>query len=123
MLCPTCDSEMVLLLFSSVCPTCTAPASAGELHRGYVVWRSRPSGSHEYVFESIADAETWRRAAGLGKFPIRSVLSHQAYDFRTATGTVPNLRVGTHLFAILHNPAPASNVRTAWLEPVESEAV
>lgn len=99
-----------MLLLTAVCDRCEVPRSSGSFDRGYIVWRSRPPGSCEYVFKSRADAERWRAAAGLDRFPIRSVLSRTSFRWRRSTGSVRDIELADRLFEIFpdggHEPGP-----------------
>lgn len=88
-----------------------------ELHRGFIVFRSRPPGSCEYVFKSRSDAERWRAGAGLGRFPIRAVLSRTSFQWRMGTGAeTRRLEIARWPIEIYptadHEPGPGR----AWLE-------
>lgn len=92
---------MTFLFLSVVCEQCekSTDISSTEPH-GYIVWRSRPPGSCEYVFKTEKDATTWRAAAGLDKFPIRKVFAKNGFKWRASTGSVSNIQLADRLYEI-----------------------
>lgn len=112
--CPKCGGKMTLLFLSAVCDNCDAKPLAGGYMRGFIVWRSRPPGSCEYVFKTRADAERWRAAAGLDRFPIRSVLTDKDFRWRRSTGSVRAIELADRLFEIF--PNLTQGINCAWLE-------
>lgn len=117
MICDRCGGPMTLLLISSVCDRCDVGSSSGEPQQGFIVWRSRPPGSCEYVFKSRADAERWRAAAELDRFPIRAVLSCTPFRWRRSTGSVRDLELADRLFEIFPDKesTPKGRVSSCWL--------
>jgi len=115
--CPQCGGDMILLFLSAVCDRCEASPSTDGFDRGYIVWRGRPAGSCEYVFKTRADAERWRDASGLNRFPIRSVLSRTEFRWRRSTGSASDIELADRLFEIFpddtHEPGP----NRAFIEP------
>lgn len=117
MRCDTCGGELTMLLLTAVCDRCESPqTTAGSFDRGYIVWRSRPPGSCEYVFKSRSDAERWRAAAGLDRFPIRGVLSRGAFRWRRSTGSVRDIELADRLFEIFPDGNHESGPNRAFLD-------
>ncbi len=111
MYCDQCGNKMVLLLLTVVCDTCEGRQSnAPELARGYIVWRSRPPGTAEYVFRTRHDAERWRAAAGLDRYPIRTVFSRVPFKWTLSTGSVRDIEWANRMFEVFpsedHEPGP-----------------
>jgi hypothetical protein len=116
MKCPACNGSMTLLFLSAVCEFCDSkPKVETAPDRGWITWRSRPAGSCEYVFKTPGDAERWRDASGLTKFPIRSVLTSTPFRWRKSTGTVRDIELADRLFEV--HPEPISGPNCVWLEP------
>jgi hypothetical protein len=84
--------------------------------RGYIVWRSRPPGSCEYVFKTQEDAERWRSAAGLDRFPIKPVVSKTPFTWRKSTGSVRDIELADRLFEIFPDDEGSSGPNTAYLD-------
>ena len=97
-LCPECAEPMTPLFTSMVCERCDAEAR--EVFVGWIVWRSRPPGSQEYVFRRPADAKKWRRAQGLGDFPIRRISTESQTRWRQSGGSLKELELADRLFEI-----------------------
>jgi hypothetical protein len=118
MRCAACGGEMIALFISTVCERCNAPQGerSNGLERGYIVWRSRPPGSCEYVFRSRDDAERWRAAAGLDRFPIRAVLSRTSFKWRRSTGSVRDIELADRLFEIFPDDGGATGPNRAFLD-------
>lgn len=98
--CPECGGRMTFLFLSVVCEHCESPKTSPSGDYGYIVWRSRPPGSCEYVFKTEKDATTWRAAAGLDRFPIRKVFAKNGFRWRPSTGSVANITLADRLFEI-----------------------
>lgn len=115
--CPRCGGALTLLFLTAVCDRCEAPAESDEATaRGYIVWRSRPPGSCEYVFKTREDAERWRAAAGLDRFPIRAVVSRTPFTWRKSTGSVRDIELADRLFEIFPEDEGSSGPNTAILD-------
>lgn len=92
---------MIALFISAVCDYCDAPTlTSGEVEYGFIVWRERPPGSCEYLFQTRPDAERWRAAAGLDRFPVRKVWSKSTIRWRKSTGSVRDIMLADRLFEI-----------------------
>jgi hypothetical protein len=106
-----------MLLLTAVCDRCdTQRGSSESLDRGFIVWRSRPPGSCEYVFKTRTDAERWRAAAGLDRFPIREVLSSGAFRWRKSTGSVRDIELADRLFEIFPDRHHETGPNRAFLD-------
>ena len=116
--CETCGGPLTQLLLSAVCDRCEAPASSSDeaSEHGFIVWRSRPPGSCEYVFKTRSDAERWRAAAGLDRFPIREVASRTPFRWRKSTGSVRDIELADRLFEIFPDGAHEPGPNRAFLE-------
>lgn len=95
--CPVCNSPMVVLLLSAVCERCEAQ---GLDTRGFIVWRSRPPGSCEYVFRTEPDVLRWRAAAGLDPHPVRRLVVPSGITWRESTGSVRGIWLGDGLYRV-----------------------
>lgn len=119
--CTTCSAEMQPLFTGMYCPSCelraSPPKSAADFTDGFIVWRSRPPGSCEYVFETSADAERWRDAAGLSRFPIRRVRTRGTFVWRQSTGSVANIRLANQLFEVFEFADEAQGANQVFLVP------
>ncbi len=102
-------------------PTVEDPKiSESSGHHGFVVWRSRPEGSCEYVFKTRTDAEKWRSGAGLERFPIRLVSTETPFKWRTSTGSVSGIELADRLFEIYTDEEKmksGSSAQRAFLDP------
>lgn len=118
MRCAVCGGEMTPLFFTMECERCLSPhaRTTVRLERGYIVWRSRPPGSSEYVFKSQQDAERWRTASGLDAFPIRAVLSRTPFRWRRSTGSVRDVELADKLFEIFPSDDPSASPSSAFLD-------
>jgi len=117
MQCPACGTEMKPLLLSEFCPKCESGGEKdGGLHQGFIVWRERPNGATEYVFQTREGAEQWRAAAGLRQFPIRPVASDKPFRWHVSNGTCTDLILAEGVYEIHHSEAEYSpRTRGAWL--------
>ncbi|MCZ7685653.1 MAG: hypothetical protein M5U28_45495 [Sandaracinaceae bacterium] len=68
------------------------------------------------MFKSRADAERWRAAAGLDRFPIRSVLSRTSFRWRRSTGSVRDIELADRLFEIFPDGAHEPGANRAFLD-------
>ncbi|MDH5491621.1 MAG: hypothetical protein OEY14_06690 [Myxococcales bacterium] len=100
MKCEHCGRPMVALLVSYVCEACDAARDAGSFARGWIVWRSRPAGSCEYVFRTRDDALMWRDACGYEEHPVRPVLARAPFRWRMSQGLIGGLQVADRLYQI-----------------------
>jgi len=113
---------MTVLFVSVVCDHCNPPDDDDDhrqLRLGYVVYRSRPPGSCEYVFETQDDAARWRAASGLERFPIKQVLTPGRFRWRSSVGpgakdpaSLRNIRIADRLYEIYaegHKDLPEEN--------------
>ncbi len=96
--CPKCSEPMTPLFTSMVCERCDAESRG--VFVGWIVWRSRPPGSQEYVFRRPTDAKKWRQAQGLGEFPIRRISTESEIRWRQSTGSLKELELADQLFEI-----------------------
>lgn len=67
---------------------------------GFIVWRSRPPGSCEYVFRTEPDVLRWRTAAGLDPHPIRRLVVPTGITWRESTGSVRGIWLGDGLYRV-----------------------
>lgn len=121
--CPTCNEPMTPLFTTAFCAKCEGDeAYVPTVHRGFVIWRSRSPGSTEYVFISRHDAEVWRDAVNMSRFPVRPVLSTKPFVWKDSTGTVEGIQIATHVHGIfsskdeLERAALPDDYYTAYLE-------
>lgn len=99
--CGDCGGEMQPLFTGQYCPFCELkPPSASERFVGFIVFRSRPPGSCEYVFRTLPDATKWRYHAGLERFPIRRVEASEPFTWRQSTGSVRDIELSDRLYEI-----------------------
>jgi len=118
MLCPDCGGKMILLFTSAVCDNCapSGRSSDGKLDHGFIVWRSRPPGSCEYVFKTMEHAIKWRDSAGLNKFPVRSVASRTPFRWRRSSGSVADIDLADRLYEIYPDADHAPGKNKAYLD-------
>ena len=124
MLCSVCKAEMKPLFFSAYCPKCGEnPHTQESAYVGWIVWRSRPPGSCEYVFKTHDDCDRWRAAANLVQFPIRKVSSQQLFLWRKSTGSVPDIELADRLFEIFPDDSHGPGSNRAFLSPGDEVAM
>lgn len=119
MLCPDCGQKMILLFTSAVCDNCEPSGrvgGGGGLDHGFIVWRSRPPGSCEYVFKTMNDAVKWRDAAGLGRFPVRSVATRTPFRWRRSSGSVADIDLADRLYEIYPDANHPAGKNKAYLD-------
>lgn len=118
MRCDKCGSEMLALLFSSVCDTCDRPTEP-SLYRGCVWDRQRAPGSCEYVFRYPEHATRWAQLAGV-RGRVRSVLCATPFAWVFSAGADKTLERAVGLFEVHSSKPPPEGERTRrvwWGEP------
>jgi hypothetical protein len=116
MKCKTCGGPAIALFYSLFCEACDDRTKVRvDVHRGFIVFRARPAGSTEYVFRTEQDAERWRTAAGLGRFPIRRVTACAALEWMHRSGL--ELDVANGMFEVHPRDAVAPAAHRVFLDP------
>jgi hypothetical protein len=67
------------------------------------------------VFKTRPDAERWRSAAGLDRFPIREVRIPQQIRWRMSTGSVRDIELADRLYKIYPPNVDELDTDSAWL--------
>ena len=102
---------MTPLFFSAACDFCEGRTPV-EYHEGYVVYRGGRDGviHQEYVFRSPEDADRFRIMRNLQDLDIRKVRSEEPFRWQYSKGTIKDLELADHLYAIFpdhrYEPGP-----------------
>ena len=100
--CPKCQRPMTLLFTSYACDYCDGLVKDdAEWDRGFIVWRSRPLPTEQYVFPTRDDADRWRREyPDTATAPILPVVAPVKFRWRPSTGTLRGVTLADHLVTI-----------------------
>lgn len=122
--CERCGGRMTMLFIHYVCDECNPPKASAVAPEesaqsvsgftGFIVFRSRPDGSCEYVFNDLENAKKWRAAAGVNRYPIYLVEMNREPHWRKSTGSVKDLVLADRLFEIYRSRTHSSGP-IAWL--------
>lgn len=95
--CERCGGRMTMLFIHYVCDECNPPKASAVAPEessqpvsgftGFIVFRSRPDGTCEYVFNDLESAKKWRAGAGFNRYPIYLVEMNRETHWRKSPGS------------------------------------